>query len=192
MINKNIVTVAFILTVLAQLFVPGKMIWDREDVINNGIEHKFKTIPVDPNDPFRGKYITLNYLENRIEVENEKYWTSGELVYVSFKTDNNGFSKIKSVSKTKPNDNHDFLKAEVLGVLSDTNATQLTINYPFDRYYMEESKAYDAEKTHRKAQIDTTTTTYALVNIKHGVAVLKDVLIDGISIREIVKSDQRE
>ena len=62
----------------------------------------------------------------------------------------------------------------------------LAIDYPFDRYYMEESKAYDAELTYRKSQLDTSQIAYALVSIKDGEAVLKDVLINGVSIREIV------
>lgn len=67
----------------------------------------------------------------------------------------------------------------------------LTIHYPFDRYYMEESKAYDAELTYIQSQQDTSKITYALVSIKNGDAVLKDVMISGTSIKEIVKSNQK-
>ena len=55
---------------------------------------------------------------------------------------------------------------------------------------MEESKAYEAELTYRQSQRDTTKLTYALVSIKNGDAVLKDVLIDGISIKEIVETNR--
>ncbi len=189
--NKKILLTAFILMVMAQLYVPGKMIWNKEDIINNGIEYKFETAPIDPNDPFRGKYISLSYDKNTIEIENEKDWTSGEKIYVYLTTDKNGFAKIKSVSKQKPNDNQDFLKTNVR-MVSENGSNKLTVDYPFDRFYMEESKAYDAEVTYRKTQIDTSKITYALVNIKNGEGVLKDVLIDGISIREIVKAHQEE
>ena len=60
MSTKIIVIIAFIFMVFAQWYVPSKMILDREDILKNGEEFKFLTQPIDPSDPFRGKYITLN------------------------------------------------------------------------------------------------------------------------------------
>ena len=189
--SKKLLLTAFILVALVQLYVPAKMIWDKENVIETGIEYKFKTAPIDPSDPFRGKYITLNYDENTAIVSDGQNWVLGESIYVSLTTDNLGFAKIKSVSKTKPTDNESFIKAKVR-FSSGNSSNKLTIDYPFDRYYMEESKAYDAELIYRQSQQDTNQVTYALVSIKNGDAVLKDVLIDGTSIREIVKENQQE
>ena len=189
--SKKLLLTAFILVALVQLYVPAKMIWDRENVIETGIEYKFKTAPIDPSDPFRGKYITLNYDENTAIVSDGQNWVLGESIYVSLTTDNLGFAKIQSVSKTKPTDNENFIKAKVR-FSSGNSSNKLTIDYPFDRYYMEESKAYDAELIYRQSQQDTNQVTYALVSIKNGDAVLKDVLIDGTSIREIVKENQQE
>lgn len=42
-----------------------------------------------------------------------------------------------------------------------------------------------AERIYRHSQQDPTTLTLALVSIDDGEAVLKDVLIDGVSIKEI-------
>jgi hypothetical protein len=52
---------------------------------------------------------------------------------------------------------------------------------------MEESMAFEAEQLYRKAQQDSTSRTYALVAIKGGSAVLKDVLIGEVSINEAIK-----
>lgn len=57
---------------------------------------------------------------------------------------------------------------------------------------MEETKAYEAEQAYIQSQQDTTKITYALVKIKNGNAVLKDVIIDGTSIKEIVKANRKE
>lgn len=189
--SKKLLFTVFILVALVQLYVPAKMIWARESVIKTGIEYKFKTTPIDPSDPFRGKYITLNYDENTVIVPGGEDWLAGESIYVSLTTDNLGFAKIKSVSKTKPTGNENFIKAKV-SFSSRNGSNMLTINYPFDRYYMEESKAYEAERTYIQSQRDTSYVTYALVSIKNGDAVLKDVLINGTSIREIVKENQQE
>lgn len=188
--SKKILLPAFILVALAQLYIPAKMILDKEGVLDTGTEYKFKTAPIDPSDPFRGKYITLSFDENTVEAPNEQEWMRGETIYVSLTTDNKEFAKIKSISKEKPTDNQDFLKAKV-SFVTRNGSNKVTIDYPFDRYYMEESKAYEAELTYRQSQRDTNRITYALVSIKDGNAVLKDVLIDGISIKELVKEEQQ-
>jgi uncharacterized membrane-anchored protein len=185
MSNKKILLSVFILVAIVQLYVPAKMILDREDILDTGKEYKFKTEPIDPNDPFRGKYITLRYEEDMIEIQNEADWLSGEIIYVFLAPDNKGFAKIQSVSKENQTNNQDFLKAKV-NYVTGNGSNQLTIDYPFDRYYMEESKAYDAELTYRESQLDTTQIAYAVVSIKDGEAVLKDVLINGVPLREIV------
>ncbi|MEM9545210.1 MAG: GDYXXLXY domain-containing protein [Bacteroidota bacterium] len=188
--SSKIRLIAFILVALAQLYVPAKMIWNKEDIIATGVEFKFKTAPVDPNDPFRGKYINLNYEDITVAVANPRDWTIGESIYVLLKTDSTGFAKIKSVSKIKPTENENFIKAKVWSVYPSGH-NKLTIEYPMDRFYMEESKAYDAELSYRDSQRDTSKITYALVSIKNGEAVLKEILIDGTPIKEIVEKNQQ-
>lgn len=190
MISKKIILPIFILVALAQLYVPSKMIFDREEILESGTDYKFSTAPIDPSDLFRGKYIILSYKDNVVAVKNEKSWIAGETVYVSLVKDKAGFAKIASVSKEKPTKNQNFVKAEVSAV-SSNGTNKLTIYYPFDRYYMEESKAYDAELIYAESAQDSTQIAYALVSVKNGDSVLKDVLIDGVSIREIVKEKQQ-
>ncbi len=191
MTSKTVILSAFIIVALIQLYVPIKIIWDKEDVLNTGKDYKFKTAPIDPNDPFRGKYITLSFQENTFEIKNNEQWVIGETIYVYLFINNDGFTKIKSVSKDKISDNNNFLKAKV-NYVSRKKPKTLRIKYPFDRFYMEESKAPKAELMYNELHKDTTKTTYALVSIKNGDAVLKDVLIDGISINEIVKAEQEK
>lgn len=188
--NRNQIALSvFILIALVQLAVPAKMILDREDILKNGTEYKFKTAPVDPGDPFRGKYITLWYEENLVEIQTDEDWVPGETVFVLLTTDDKGFAAVHSVAKEEPDANRDYVKAKVRFFFSN-GSNRLRIDYPFDRYYLEESKAYGAELAYRESQMDTTRTAYALVNIKEGEAVIKDVLIDEIPISEIVKDRQ--
>ena len=189
MIPKKAIFSLFILMVLVQLFVPANMIWNNEDVLRTGKEFKFKTAPIDPNDPFRGKYIFLSFDNITVEIPKEHDWKRGEAIYVSIKEDNKGFAIIDSISRKEPQQIQDFVKAEV-GFINSYQADKVTMNirYPFERFYMEESKAYDAEITYRETRRDTTKTAYALVNVKEGDAVLKDVLIDGVPIAELVNT----
>lgn len=187
--RKKILVPLFILTVLAQWYVPANMILDREKVLHTGREYKFRAAPIDPSDPFRGKYIVLQFRENRFTVPNQESWRPNEDIYVGLATDAEGFARIHSVSHKAPDEGSDYVKATVSHVVSGPEKS-LILAYPFDRLYMEESKAYDAERLYQQSLADTTKITYALVNIRNDKAVLKDVLIDGVSVRELVKAKQ--
>jgi len=187
--NKKIILPVFIIIALVQLYVPASMIFNKEKVLETGAVYKFKTEPIDPNDPFRGKYIILNFERNTFQVENTEDWTRGEYIYVYLTQGSDGFARINSITKEKLTDNQDFIKTKVKYIASDSTNT-ITVEYPFNRFYMEESKAYEAEVVYRQSQVDTTNLTYALVSIKNGDAVLKDVLINETPIREIVKERQ--
>ncbi len=179
--NRKLMLVAFIAVALIQLYIPASMIFGREQILSSGKEFKFRAAPVDPNDPFRGKYLTLNFLSNTVEVRNEKEWTLNESVYVILTTNQAGFAEIKAISKKKPKDTRDFVRAKVGNLIFD-DAHKLTIEYPFVRFYMEETKAPLAEIKYNNAVRDSTVVTYALVSVKNGEAVIKDVLIDGVPI----------
>ena len=187
--NKKILLAIFILVAIVQLYVPAKMILNNEDILKTGKEFKFKTAPIDPNDPFRGKYITLRYDDNVTVFHATGDWEKGEEIYVTLEEDEKGFAKIKSVLHDKPSNTSDFVKAKVgYGIFKWQTSNRLIIDYSFNKFYMKETKAYDAELAYRDAQIEEDNITYALVSIKNGDAVLKDVIIDGVSVKEIVKN----
>lgn len=191
MTSKTILWPAFFLVVLAQLYVPAKMILHREVILDEGTAYKFRTEPIDPSDPFRGKYITLRFEEQMIAVQNEADWLRGETAYVSLTTGEDGFAKLQTVAKEKPTNGQDFLQAKVNYVTRD-GSNLLMVEYPFDRYYMEESKAYAAELAYRESQLDTNQIAYALVLIKDGDSVLKDVLINDTPIKEVVARERSQ
>lgn len=185
--NKYIYITLLFLLFAIQLFVPAQMIYQQEDTLDTGTAYKFKTRPIDPTDPFRGKYIVLNY-ELSSFATNDEGWNdyTGE-VFVYLKTDKEGFAAVKTVSKALLDISDDYVIAE-----SKYNGGK-TVNFdlPFDRFYMNENKAYDAELSVREAQIDTTKTCYGLVYVKEGSAVLQNVFIDNTPIQEFVDNYQQ-
>ncbi len=185
MVNKKIILPAFAILCMAQLFIPYNMISSKEKVWKHGKEFRFRTEPIDPSDPFRGKYINLSFAEGSVTVPNADEWIQGNPIYVNLGEDEKGFAKIISVSKEKP-EGADFVEA-VTGYVYTDSITTVTIHYPFDRFYMEESKAYNAELAYAESARDTMQVTYALVAIKDGDAVVKDVLINGVPIREVAR-----
>lgn len=190
MLNQRFIIAGFILTALVQLFVPANMIWQEESVITKGTAFHFKVAPVDPSDPFRGKYIRLDVEANKATVLGDSIWRARDEVYVSIEKGEDGFAKIQTISLTPPLDTDHFIKAEMSRWRKLGDSTIITINYPFDRYYMEESKAYPAEKVYRESARDSSKNTYGVVYIKKGKATLTDIKINDLSIQEVVKRQQ--
>jgi uncharacterized membrane-anchored protein len=182
--KKGIILI-FVLVALAQLAVPIRMITDKENVISDGHVYKFRTAPIDPYDPFRGKYITLTFDANQFDIANDNFWKQDDDVYVLLGTDSAGFAKITDLTKQEPlNGKADYVKAKIQYVYGDN----VTISYPFDKFFMEESKAPRAEDIYRRAnRRDSVQLAYALVSVKGGDAVLKDVIINEVSISELAK-----
>ncbi|WP_027395363.1 GDYXXLXY domain-containing protein [Aquimarina latercula] len=175
--------ILFIVIALAQIFVPIHMIVNNEDVLISGTEYKFKTRPVDPTDPFRGKYITLQYEMNHFDTKDTTY-VVGEEIYVYLKNDNEGFAEASQISKVPVKTEKDYVTARVTYYYNG----QVNFQLPFNTYYMEETKAYDAEVAYVEANRDSLSNNiYALVYIKDDHVVLKDVLIDDIPIKEYVE-----
>lgn len=180
---------AFIVVALIQLFVPAKMVWDSNAVIAFGNTFKFKTQPIDPNDPFRGKYVVLNYEANQVRIKDANDFDYGETVYVTLKNDKSGFVAIKAASKTKPKNTSDYVTATVSHVsATTTDSTILSISYPFDRFYMEESKAKPAENIVAESSREDEKSAYTVVKVKDGQAVIQDLMVDGISVKEMVEN----
>ncbi len=181
---NNLATIGiFILMVIAQWFVPVNMIVKEENVLKNGIVYKFKTQPIDPSDPFRGKYIILNYEMDSFKSDSTSY-EFGEDLFVSISNDSLGFAKATGLSKDPP-EKGDYVIANYTGRYNG----QVNFTLPFDTFYMNEDKAMDAELAVREVQRDSLPTTcYALVYIMADRAILQDVQIDGVSIKDYVEN----
>lgn len=180
MSRKKWIIVAFVIVALAQLAVVFQMIGQREIIMSKGTMFKFKTAPVDPNDPFRGKYISLEFDANQFPADSTEQWNYGDEVYVSLTTDGEHFVSISSVNREEPAENQSYVLAEISHM--NYNPYEVFIRYPFDRFYMEESKAPVAEVVYFESAIDTNSVCWAEVFVLNGKAVISDVKIDGVSI----------
>lgn len=178
-LSLKIILPVFIIAGLAQWLVPAQMIWKREEVLKKGNTFRFLTEPVDPTNPFLGKYITLNFKEDAAWDPKGHSFEEGQTIYVSLKNDNAGFAQIRSITANEPANQTSYVKAKVryLSHYANTDSVEVNIDYPFDKFYMEEHKAPKAEAEYRKANADTTKPTYAQVKIWKGVAVTENVFI---------------
>ncbi|RZN82250.1 MAG: hypothetical protein EVB11_09125 [Winogradskyella sp.] len=191
--KKIYILIAFCVLALIQIFIPAQMVLSQETVLEKGKPYKFITRPIDPNDPFRGKYITLRYEISSFKTL-DTTWQRGDDVYVYIK-DSLGFAKLDTISKQKIVRDTDYVigKAKWLNRKNNwnKNPTRLNFNLPFNRFYMNENKAKPAEDAVRFRRNDSTIkSVYGLVHIKDGTSVLKDVIINSISIKDYVEQNK--
>ncbi len=176
--------VLLIVLAIAQWLFMGNMIYSREKILNTGKSFRFRTEPIDPSDPFRGKYIMLNFRENTFTTNKPETYSYGEDIYVQIENKNN-FAVVKAVSKTKPASG-DFVKAKCSYASTGSGSTTVHIMYPFDKYYMEEYKATKAEELYREANRDSLRNVYALVKVADGTAVIENIFVNDTALNIIL------
>lgn len=171
-------------TFLAQWFVPASIIWRFESALRDGKLFKFQTRPVDPYDAFRGRYVALGFSQENVPW---KYTAvplkRGENMYALIENDTNGFARIKNLSAERPQTG-DYIGVKIRYAASPTN---VFVQLPFDRYYMNEKKAPAAEDAYRKHSVRGQQDAYVTVRVRAGRAVIEDLYIAGKPIREFLK-----
>jgi uncharacterized membrane-anchored protein len=180
--TKNTLIIVFIIVSIIQLAIPANMIYKHEKILTRGKTFKFRIAAYDPADPFRGNFIAINIAENHFKADSLADWKQGEDIYVWIKVnEKDGYVRIVDVLRNKPSSNTDFVKAKI-GYVTET---RLVIEYPFEKYYLEEFKAPEAETTYFESARDTTKNNYVVVNVIDGAAVLRDLIINDKSIKNL-------
>ncbi len=181
--NKVIILLFFTLMVGIQWFIPIRMISEKHIIWMEGREYKFQMTPLDPEDPFRGKYLQLRFEENHYRADDQSDWQSGDPVYVQLKRNAQGFVRIIGLARSVPTGDVDFVKATVRNTHGE-DSLQMYIDYPFDRYYINEKISGALEERFRETVQDSAALNYALVRIRSGEAILKEVYLDDIPVTE--------
>jgi uncharacterized membrane-anchored protein len=181
---KTLLPLLFILLVIFQLYVPASAVFNQERIHFSGTKFKMQLAPIDPNDPFRGKYIILSFKENRARLPKQGKYDAGDIVYVIMKPGKDEFLKIESIS-------HEYesmkspkvcIKARIHLITESDGYKDVQLVYPFTRFYVEESKAAEIEDRYLKALSDTNTVSYGLISIYKETAAVSDVIINGESL----------
>jgi uncharacterized membrane-anchored protein len=171
-----------------QLAIPAYMIRRQERTLREGRPYKFQTAPVDPYDAFRGRYVALRFTQEYAA------WPGTNTArrvpaFALVGEDADGFAVVRELALTRPVTG-DFVRVQVHYAGWGTNAGMAYFTFPFDRYYMEETKAPVAERAYweRNRRGMTNLNSYAVVRIRRGHAALEELFVDGRPIGEIVRA----
>ena len=174
----NFRLLVFIPLAAIQLLVPGWMIHREEQTLRHGRVFKLKTMPVDPYDAFRGRYVALRFEAESNPVQSMS-GVGTKSVWVRLETDSNSFASVKEVSAT-PLAGDDVIAAKY---------TYGRLEFPFNAYYMDEDKAPAAEAAYRANSSRAHENAYATVRVLNGHAALEELYIDDKPIREFLRSE---
>jgi uncharacterized membrane-anchored protein len=175
---KYIILSAFAILVLAQWIVPVRLIAGKQKVLEKGNSWLFRTQPVDPTDPFIGKYIRLDFALSSYSTAHSPELVRGQDIFVLLRKDSTGFAAISELAEKEPGHTADYIKARIESFYKgDDSLYNIRIDFPFNEYYMEEYKAPKAEKIYNERVAKAELNTYAKVKIWKGDAVTEDVII---------------
>ena len=181
----------FVVVAAVQLAVPVAMIAGREATLRYGRAYKFRTRPIDPYDAFRGRYVWLGFEQDHAPWRGEAAAVVGSKAYVSIQEGRDGFAMVREVRAQLPAEG-EYLQVRVSYPGWGTNSGSVYFTLPFDRYYMEETKAPAAEHAywqHQNTRGQTNQNTYAVVRVRNGESVLENLYVGGKPIAEALREN---
>lgn len=176
----------FAVAAVAQWLLPLSGIWQHERVISRGTLVRIECAAPDPYDPLRGRYLAVRPAQSSVS-KPKGFPQGGGLVpvWATLEPGDDGLARITALSLEPVSGPTVIpLTARSWGTTSGTD--MIWLEWPFDRFYLNERLAPEADKLVTDRFRDGTK-TIAEVRILDGRAVLTDVLVDGTSIREVVK-----
>ena len=179
---------AFILLAIVQIAVSAARIVKWEDVLRTGTLLRFRTEPVDPSDAFRGRYVALQFEQATVPLELGPGSESGEEVYAILEEDDEGFARIGKLVKESPSEGN-YLRVKVL--YNGIRDNEIYLQFPFERFYLEEKIAPAAEQAYREQNRRDKRDAYVTVRIKDGYGVLEDLYVGGKPILKFLRDEER-
>ncbi len=167
---------------LVQLAVPASMIAGREMTLRHGRQYRFRTAPVDPYDPFRGRFVALNLEAASAPLPKERKFNYEQQVLVRLAVDEAGFAYCRDIVLEPPAEGA-YLTARV----QSWDKERVRLQLPFDRYYAEEELAPEIERAYRAHSQRGKQEVYITVRVRNGKGVLEELYINELPVGEYLR-----
>ncbi len=183
---KGLLIIVFIITLLAQWYIPASTIFSKQKVLKEGKVFYFKARPVDPEHPFKGRYLIMNFEAETMRIDSSLTAKNGQKAYAGIKAGTDNIASISSLSLHRPVAGTDYLEVEIayIDFLNDSRIAHL--KFPFREYYLKETNARKAEQIYFHSVADPGSVTSAVVKVLNGEAVLTGIRIGDKEIQELL------
>ena len=184
--------VAYILFFSAALYWPVNKVLKFERPAVPPVEMRFKVSAYDPYDPMRGRYLQLHVdCPAKEGVKPPASHSGWDTVTAVLEKDEAGFAVVSALLKrgdTPPADKP-FVKGATPSFGWAAEEKRISgVLMPFDRFFLNEPLAKDAEKLLRKVTRDPKRSAVLVVDIhRNGNWAVKELLIDGKPILEVLR-----
>ena len=175
----------FAVAALAQWLLPLSGIWQHERVIARGVPVRIRCTAPDPYDPFRGRYLAVRPEGTQVPEPEGMPERGAVPVWATLVADADGLSRIESLS-LEPVAGPTVVRLQARWQRWNQDGDTVVVEWPFDRFYVNERLAPDADKLVAE-RFRGGEKPVAEIRLLDGRAVLTDVLVDGVSIRDVVK-----
>lgn len=170
-----------LVAIVLQWALPASLAARSEYVLHTGARYYLRTVPVDPVDAFRGRYVALRFADVEVALPADADWVAGTRVAVPLRVGADHFVHF-GVPSLDPPRHGDFLNAKIASLSANHRAI---LRLPFDRYYLNERAAPAAERAYRAANANgATTSAYVAMRVRGGDAVLEELFIDNQPIQK--------
>ena len=179
--SRRIVWIIFGVGCLLQWAAPLMQIRGYEQVLAEGTLVSFRCQAPDPYDMLRGRFLAVRALPETFDLPKDTPLKGGESVYAVIGTGADGTATIQSLT-AEPAASGVHVKVKC-GYIAGQSAR---IEWPFDRFYLNEKIAPKADKWYRD-NVRKPDAVLAEVRVLNGRAVLVDLKLDGKSFRQILE-----
>jgi len=152
MMSKKLVIAVILLQVGVLIYMAAQ----REYIRSSGDILYFRTMPLDPRDPFRGDFVRLRYDINNIA---KRHWQDrgneikkGEVVYTTLAKGKNNVARFVSVSNKKPEKNSKsetgklFIKGRADRSWQFQRPNTIGVRYGIEQYFVQQGAGIELEK----------------------------------------------
>lgn len=153
---------------LAQLVVAGSLLWRAEWALGGSV-HRFETVPVDPVDLFRGRYVSIAFPRVSVPRGDDAPLAAPGDAFATVEPTADGLARLVRVYARAPQ-GEDVVPVKVL----HASAREATVQLGFDRFYLPEEKAPALEAAIRDAR----GRAVAVVRVRGSDAVLEDLQVE--------------
>ena len=182
--------IIFGVVMLLYLWYPYTIIKGQEQILREGISYRFKPIPIDPVDAFRGKFVVLNYEGlNRKYTNAEETFQRGQMLYLTIAKDDKGYAHFSEVLTTAP-ESGDYLSTTCLDL--SNNEIRLKVPKNMERYFLNESIAPEAERFYNQLNSQNADADsifmYVDTKVKNGKILLEQLYFKDQTVEDYIRN----
>ncbi|MEM0969908.1 MAG: GDYXXLXY domain-containing protein [Verrucomicrobiota bacterium] len=184
--TKHLVSFGFLATALLQLAILASCLFLWETTLHHGQVLKLRCAPVDPYDAFRGRYVSLRLEGQEATYEGRNTRKRGSTVFATLQEGEEGFAHFAALTARAPKE-VPYVRVQLLRDASPQQ--KVAFRVPFDRYFLNEKLAPEAEIAYREANRREPGQGRAWVElrVRHGIGIIESVQLENESLEEAAR-----